>query len=167
MTRGRAIGLIASAALGVATVAASGTLAAASGTGAPKLVQLSYDEGYGDSNPASPTKTLEAYIRRGADRVRFSTEYNGESAATPAHYISHITDTDLRGPQSHPWRQIIGHQGHRVVLLVHDALVSTGVATVTVHVVANGRATSTDVEIVDADCGHDPPIYPISCAVEP
>jgi hypothetical protein len=144
--------------VGLASVAV-----AQAGGGAPKLVQLSYEE---SDDGSSPPKALSAFFRR-ADAVKFVTRHHGRRARGDSRYNDSITDTDLRGEARHPWRLIRRGGGKRVLKLIHRSLVDNGEAKVRVIARGGGRRTVDNVRIVLADCAQDPPLYPVSCEVRP
>jgi hypothetical protein len=144
--------------VGLASVAV-----AEAGGRAPKLVQLSYEE---SNDGSSPPKALSAFFRR-AEAVKFVTRHDGARARGDSRYNQSITDTDLHGEASHPWRLIRRGGGKRVLRLIHRSLVDTGEAKVRVIARGNGRRTVDKVLITLADCAQDPPLYPVSCEVRP
>lgn len=149
---------------GVVLALAGGAVAGAQGGGAkPKLVQLSYEE---SDDGSSPPKALSAFFHR-AERVRFFTGHDGDRARAGARYVESITDTDLHGEARHPWRLIRRDGGKWVLKLIHRSLEERGDAQVKVIARNNGRRTVDRVLIVLADCAQDPPLYPVSCDVNP
>ncbi len=147
----------------VLALAGAAVTAAQGGGTKPKLVQLSYEE---SDDGSSQPKALSAFFRR-AEGVKFVTRHDGHRARGDSRYSESITDTDLNGEASHPWRLIRRGGGKRVLKLIHRSLVDTGKAKVRVIARGNGRRTVDNVVIALADCAQDPPLYPVSCEVRP
>jgi hypothetical protein len=130
--------------------------------GGPKLVQLSYEH---SRDGSSKHFNLSAYAHK-ADSVRFVVRRHHKSIAAPGRYNGHVTDTDLHpADASHPWEVNRKQGGKRVLKAVRSQLKRKGVSTVRVIARRGNARDKAKVKIVKADCGMDPPFYPLSCEI--
>jgi hypothetical protein len=154
-----------SIALTVALLSITASLAHAerTGGGSPNLVQLSYSE---EPGAQGHDQTLGAYVKN-ADAVKFATGFAGAKARAGGKYRESTTDTDINDPEAkHPWVPATG-DGHEVVKLVHDALEATGRAKVRLRMKRGGEVETQKVVIKLSECSQDPPLYPVTCEVQP
>ena len=138
--------------------------AAAGGGKPPRVVRALLEKG---DRGQSFGFSLSANVKR-ADTVTFKTKYNGDAATGAARYNDNVTTTDLRGEASHPWQLIRKGDGKDVIRLIRQALNATGETTVKIKMRdEGGRRFTQPVTFVESECHKDPPIYPLTCTVEP
>jgi hypothetical protein len=136
----------------------------------PKVLSLSYYEG-GDTSPLRDMSV----VARHANSVKFATRFDGERASAPGRHIS----GDAGGtpgcrandpprnlpPRCRPWHPIRRHGGSEVIQLTDQSLDETGEAKIRIRARRKDQVDDIFLVIVDAECGHDPPIYPRTCRV--
>jgi hypothetical protein len=124
----------------------------------PKVVGLIYGEG-GDT---SPLKRLSASTRH-TRSLKFATRFDGERAVAPARTPVAVCG---RADPCQTWQPIRREGGKAVIQLIHQSLEQTGEAKVRVRARRKTQLDDVHVLIVDAECHHEPPIYPRSCVIE-
>lgn len=149
--------------MAVGLIALGSAQAPAVGGGTPELVQLSYSEEPGGSGF---DQHLGVHVKN-ADSVRFATGFNGAKARAGGRYKDSVTDTDINHPEAkHPWVPSTG-DGRRVVKLVRAALEENGRAVVRLRMKNGGTLKKARVVIELSECDQSPPLYPVTCEVEP